>query len=290
LAEHIKMLETSAFTAFVADNAAAGIHREGYNGIASLVPKATGNNIFVPVYCGLNYECTWLEGVEQTYEETFEPRRRAMEIAAADAGSVTLYQGETAFKGIEAEITFRVEEPWYLHQRVRIAFHKALAKGRRFTSLWASYLHAAPNRNVYLKRGGGDLEGWIGVTKERHRAPYYMVHDLPARELSVAEHATLAQEPPAPPRFEAIDEPLAFYYGLYFDLAFISMFKDPANTRLAYSPNGGDEAPPWSPAWDYMLNVDSVELERPYEWNLCVAVKPFAGRRDVLDEARRYAK
>lgn len=288
MAEHLKRLETKAFEVYIADNGEIGIHRAGYNGAASLVPKTLGNTIFNPTTCGFNYEITTLEGVEQTYDEMFEPRRSPMEITAADAASVTLHQGATAFKGIEAWITFRVEEPHYLHQHVRFVFHKPLADGRPFSSLWASYLHAAPNRNVYMKRAGGPLEGWVGITKERHRAPYYIVHDVPAREMPVDEYFAVSQEPPAPPRFEKLDDPLAFYFGLYFDHAFIMMFKEPETVRFAYSPNGGGDMPPWNPAWDYLLNIDRVELRRPYEWDLCAAVKPFAGRQDVLDEVKRY--
>lgn len=288
MSEHMRRLETEGFTACIANNDPVGIHRAGYNGVASLVPKATGNNIFVPFCGGLNYECTWIDGLEQSYDETFEPRRAPMRIVESDATSVVLHQPPTDFKGVEAIITFRVEEPHYLHQHVKIVFHKKSTEGRSFKSLWASYLHAPPDRHVYLKRSGGELEGWVGVTKERHRAPHYIVHDLPARELSAIEHIKLCENPPAAPSFESVEAPLDFYYGLYFDHAFIMMFAESANVRLAYSPNGGDETPPWSPAWDYMLNVDEIRLAVPHEWDLCLAFKPFEGRRDVLSEVERY--
>ncbi|MHC4712201.1 MAG: hypothetical protein ACYTAN_02880 [Planctomycetota bacterium] len=288
MSDHMKRFDTSGFTVCVADNEAAGVHLAGYNGAASLVPKATGDNIFVPTYGGLNYECTWIDGVKQTDEQTFEPRRAPMNIVEGDRNSVVLHQPPTPFKGIETFVTFRAEEPCYLHQHVKMVFHKELAEGRSFTSLWASYLHAPPDRHVYMKRGGGELDGWVGITKERHRAPHYIVHDLPARELSPAEHIALAEDPPSAPRLESIDGPLDFYYGLYFEHAFIMMFRQGQDVRLAYSPNGGDETPVWSPAWDYVLTIDGVHIGEPYEWDLCLAYKPFEGRRDVLKEVERY--
>jgi len=288
MSEHMKALETRDFIAFIADNDASGIHRAGYNGVASLVLKSTGNNIFVPRYCGLNYEITLLEGLQQSDEEIFEPRRSPMSIIESDASHVVLHQPETALKGIEALITFRVEEPYYVHQNVRLTFHKPLAEGRAFESLWASYLHQPPDGHAYLKGPGGDLEGWYGATKERHRAPYYIIHDLPAHELTPAEHVVIAEEPPTPPRMGKIEAPLEFYYGLYFDHTFLMMFRDSTNVRFAYSPNGGNPQPPLSPALDYVLTVPRVELGRVYEWDLCCAVKPSAGRRDILEEVRRY--
>ncbi len=288
MTEHLRRIEVSGFAAYIADNEAVGIHRAGYNGVASLVPPTTGNNIFVPSYCGLNYECTWIEGLEQSEAEMFEPRRAPMSIIDADRTSVLLHQPPTAAKGIEAFITFRAEEPHYLHQHVRIVFHDRRTEGRRFTSLWASYMHAPPDRHVYMQRGGEGLSGWVGITKQRHRAPYYIVHDLPPRELSAQEHVELAADPPEPPRSESLGGPLDFYYGVYFDHALIMMFARSEGVGLAYSPNGGDELPPWNPAWDYVLAADKIVLGEPYEWDLCAAVKPFAGRLDVLEEAARY--
>ena len=71
-------LETKEFLVFVADNSVLGIHRAGYNGIASLIPKRTGNNIFVPTYAGLNFEGISLAGLSPYVHPSgspFEPRQ-----------------------------------------------------------------------------------------------------------------------------------------------------------------------------------------------------------------------
>lgn len=286
----LRLLETSQLLAYVANNEACGVHRAGYNGIASLIPKNLGNNIFVPVYCGMNYEITSFEGFEQNDDQMYEPRRKPIQIIYSDDTTVRMHQSPSDCKGIEAFITFRVEEPYYIHQNIKLVFHKKLKERMNFSSLFASYLHIPPNRNAYLKIGPGndDLEGWVGVTKAFHRAPRYLAHELPNRELSVQEHFELLDKAPLLPKHEAIHGPLPFYYGLYYDYAFIMMFREPEKVRFAYSPNGGDVEQPWSPAWDYVLVQDDITLGTTYEWNVCLAVKPYSGRKDILDEVRRY--
>ena len=83
--------------------------------------------------------------------------------------------------------------------------------------------------------------------------------------------------------------PLPFYYGLCDDgLLFLMMFKQPERFHFAYSPCGAGKEPAWNPAWDYVLCLDDAQLERTYSWDLCLVVKEYQGRADVLDEIRRY--
>ncbi|MSS71652.1 MAG: hypothetical protein EXS64_09195 [Candidatus Latescibacteria bacterium] len=304
-------LETKTFIAYIADNAALGIHRAGYNGIASLIPRHSGNNLFVPVYAGLNYETIWLPGLppyQQVRGSKFEPRAEPMQIEAADAKSVTLVQPETSHAHVGARITFSVEEPCYLHQRIEVTFHRKFCgsgEKNRFRSLYASYMHTPPDRHIYLQAdpASGDLSDWIGITKADHAAPDTQIRRLPdGRELTAAEHlAAMNFESPlsesalsgtgwpstALPR--NLDGPLSFYYGLCHDAQlFLMMFKQPERFRLAYSPCGGGQQPAWSPAWDYILHLDDAEIGPTYTWDLCLALKPFEGRTDVLQEVRRY--
>lgn len=296
-------LTTKTFIAFIADNAPLGIHRAGYNGVASLIPRQSGNNLFVPTYAGLNYETIWLPGLPP-YQEVrgskFEPRAEPMQIERADSQSVTLVQPETSHARVSARITFSVEEPCYLHQRIELTLHKrfcAEGEKNRFRSLWASYMHTPPDRHIYLKTDptSGDLSDWVGVTKPDHASPDTQVRRLPdGRELPAAEHlASMNFESPLsgealPP---GLDGPLSFYYGLCHDAQlFLMMFKQPDRFRLAYSPCGGGQQPAWSPAWDYVLSLDDAQVGPSYAWDLCLVIKPFEGRADVLREVRRYLK
>ena len=297
-------LETESFHAFIADNEACGIHRAGYNGVASLVPKSIGNNIFVPTYAGLNYETISLAGLTSYEEKTgfrFEPRREAMLIETASRNRVVLVQPETSHAHVSARIVFAVEEPHYLHQRIELTFHRRFCpegEANTFRSLWASYLHQPPDRHLYLKSDGSSragTAGWFGITKEGHGSPQMLAHPLPGdREVDVAGHLEAAASGPPqsaeafPGLSDALGGPLAFYYGLCHDQAFLMMFRQPDRVKLAYSPCGGGQQPAWNPAWDYVLRIDDAELDRAYSWDLCLALKPFEGRGDILDEVRRY--
>ena len=309
------MLQTESFIAFIADNSANGVHRRGYNGVASLIPRNTGNNLFVPSYAGLNYETISLSGLPAYQHESgskFEPRCEPMRTECADEKSVVLVQPETSHAHVSAKITFSVEEPWYLHQRIELTFHQRFCGGgevNRFSSLWASYMHMPPDRHLYLKPeldSGGDLENWFGVTKEDHGSSEMLVRRLPDRqEIRAEEHlSAMAEAPPltdeelsalpdalwspmALPK--SLDGPLSFYYGLcHGPRLFLMMFRQPERVRLAYSPCGAGKQPAWNPAWDYVLKLDDVELDTPYAWDVCVVAKEYEGRADVLGEVRRY--
>lgn len=305
-------LKNEMFAAFIADNSALGLHHAGLNGVASLVPWQTGNNIFVPFSGGLNYEIVALAGLDASYPgatvSPFEPRNEPMRIDSVNTGGVTLFQPETSHSHIAARITFHCAEPYYLHQHIELTFHRRFmpeeSKSQTFHSLFASYIHAPADRHVYLKHGeDGDLAGWIGLTKIDHGPADWLLHPLPEREISTAEHSEVMRNTPpevfwygpVPPRdpltlgHEVQPGPLSFYYGLLpGDFVFLMMFKQPEHFRFAYSPCGGGTQPAWNPAWDYVLYLEDVELNRPYAWDLCLAVKPYVGRRDVLDEVRRY--
>jgi len=301
-------LETEQFVAFVADNSALGLHRAGYNGVASLIPKDRGNNVFVPSFSGLNYETIELTGLPPYRNETrntpFEPRNEPMFIERAEAKSVVLVQPETSHAHVSARITFRVEEPHYLHQHIGLVFHQrfcAEGETNRFRSLWASYMHMPPDLHVYVKNdplGPDELSGWFGITRASHEATEAQIGLLPEAEIGAAEHleAMRGQEPltveqllARSPRYSwPLYPKLSFYYGLCHDLLFLVMFKQAGRFAFAYSPCGAGTVPAWNPAWDYVLVLDDPVLEQVYEWDVCVAVKPFQGRRDVLREVRRY--
>ena len=303
-------LQNASFTVHIADNQALGIHRSGYNGLAALIPRHSGNNLFVPTYAGLNYETIGLKGMpvylapgRDDHQAKFEPRGEAMHIEEADAESAVLVQPPTRHAGVSARIEFRVEEPHYLYQTIELTFHKKFCgddEASTFSSLWASYLHMPADRHLYLKpswRWGSERDGWLGLTKEGHGSQGYVIRALPGdRQLSAEDHL-LAMDSQAPlaedeatggPGSPISGGPLDFYYGLCWDQVFLMMFRQPEQVSLAYSPNGGGTEPEWCPAWDYVLRLDDAPVGSTHTWEICLVVKPYAGRADVLDELRRF--
>lgn len=300
----LPLLETDTFLTFIADNDGYGIHRPGYNGVASLIPKATGNNIFVPTYAGLNYETINLTGMPSYLDATgekFEPRREPMHVASASDQTVVLEQPETSHAHVESRITFTVDQPCTLHQRIEITPHRRFTgedEPSRFTSLYASYIHTPRDRHIYLRPGGLEGEpdeGWYGLTKADHAASETDVAPLPRSVHGPEGHLAAMQGqdtvtlPDAPDLDAALKQDLSFYYGLLDGgLVFLMMFRRPETFRLAYSPCGGGQQPAWSPAWDYVLHADDVQVGSTYTWELALAVKPFLTRADILDDVRRF--
>ena len=302
------VLETETFMAYIADNTALGVHRAGYNGVASLIPKNTGNNLFVPLYGGFNYEAIYLNGFTWPERSFLEPRLEPMYIESYDDKSVTLIQPETSSTHVSAKIVFTVEEPYYLHQHIELTFHKRLCKPdekNTFKSLWANYMNAVPDRHMYFKANldSDELSDWFGATRDDTTAAF-QVRPLPSdREITVADHlAIMNSEKPLTDEQLAsmglpegqlprdVDGPLSFYYGLSYDTSMmLIMFKQPERFRYQHNPKGGGPSQFCSnPAWDYYLYLEDAEIGKAYSWDLCAVIKPFKGRKDVLNEVKKY--
>ncbi|MBC8233218.1 hypothetical protein H8E77_27030 [bacterium] len=89
----------------------------------------------------------------------------------------------------------------------------------------------------------------------------------------------------------SLDGPLSFYYGLcHGSQLFLMMFKQPERFRLAYSPCGAGKEPAWNPAWDCVLHLDDAQIGMTYVWDVCLAVKKYQGRADILNEVKQYVE
>ena len=304
-------LETAEFIAYIADNSPLGIHRAGYNGVASLIRKSSGNNLFVPTFAGLNYETISLAGMpayRHSSGSIFEPRCESMHFEHIAGDQVILAQPETGHAHVSARIIFRVEEPFYLHQRIELTFHQKFCADQEksaFRSLWASYMHMPPDRHIYTKIDprSPELHDWLGLTMQDHGVAEMHLRPLPDdRELEAGEHLDMMKsqqalvisadeegEETTPGPANLPGRPLSFYYGLcHGPQLFLMMFRPPERFRLAYSPCGAGKEPAWNPAWDYILHLDDARPGETYCWDLCLAVKDYQGRADILNEVNRY--
>jgi hypothetical protein len=77
------------------------------------------------------------------------------------------------------------------------------------------------------------------------------------------------------------DGPLAYYGCPGESLLCLVMCKQPDRWRFADCE--GDPA-----VWRHLLRADDYECDVPYIWDICLAVKEFAGQADVAEEVRRY--
>src|SRR5437763_15393711 len=85
-------------TAVIGDNAAAGEHRAGYNGLWSLTHRREPANLFVPSVAGLNLEHIFdghrcdADGGNRIF---FEPRNAPMNFRRVSDREAELHQPET---------------------------------------------------------------------------------------------------------------------------------------------------------------------------------------------------
>lgn len=308
-------IATKNFTAWIADNTEIGSHKRGLNGIAKLIHHNAQSSLFVPEYSGLNFESIYLGDFPPSKWDTdfiYEPRTEKMYYESISEKEVVLLQPETNHSHISARITFKCQDPYYLHQRIELTFHRReVEEGSKVSrSLWASYMNSPDDRHVYLSLDESQdtaTENWYGVTKDNHAAPRMKVRPLQSnRKLSSLEHSQCMQsERPLEDGFSKLpkylydaapmalptqlDQPLRFFYGFMRDsLMFLVMFKQPELFRLAYSPCGGGKHPAWNPAWDYQLLINDYQYETPYTADLCLAIKPYDSRDDILNEVVNY--
>src|SRR5207237_3535604 len=103
--------------AIIGDNAAAGDHRAGYNGLWSLTHKAEKTNLFVPSVAGLNFEHIFDGETLDPKGETkifFEPRNAPMEFKQISATEAELHQPPSPTFFLESWTRFTLVEPHYV--------------------------------------------------------------------------------------------------------------------------------------------------------------------------------
>ena len=109
-------------TAVIGDNAAAGMHRAGYNGVWSLVHKNEAANLFVPVVAGLNFEHIF-DGDKRDTDGSgkifFEPRNQPMAFKKISDTEAALHQEPTPTFHLESWTTFKLVAPHYLDMTFR---------------------------------------------------------------------------------------------------------------------------------------------------------------------------
>src|SRR5262245_48764888 len=221
-------------TAVSGDNAAAGAHRAGYNGVWSLTHRTEPTNLFVPAVAGLNLEHIFdgdrhdRDGSRRIF---FEPRNAPMTFRRVSGGEAELHQPPTPTFHLESWTRFALRPPHYvdLHFRFRPTQH-AFTHG--YVGLfWASYLNAPEDKSLYF-RGGGL---WQQLCTQRHNDQSTVRHREDKLELRFGKgYPEALYRNLSPLRF---DEPL--YYGLFRNHIYILMFDRAEGVRFTHSPSGG---------------------------------------------------
>ncbi|HDS74778.1 MAG TPA: hypothetical protein ENN56_04475 [Firmicutes bacterium] len=280
-------LNSGDLSAAVVDNAAhheLSGHRAGYNGLAWLKSVHRHENLFVPLYAGLNLEL-YFDGTDTERKRLFEPRSAPMSIRQVDDTTAILYQEPTPHFRVESWTTFQLIAP---HS---IDFHfRAIPRARTFNGpmgvFWASYIEQPEDLALTFPVIDEHGERWVrhlspqhGV-ESTHRFPHDTI-DLPASGMHEQYmYASLSKWRLARPYYFGVSNGM-----MYLFMADTQHPSDDTIVRFTQSPSGGG---PRCPAWDFQMIVPEYEIDTPYGISARVVYKPFTSYRDIEDEFAQW--
>jgi hypothetical protein len=275
-------------TAIIGDNAAAGEHRAGYNGLWSLTHRTEPANVFVPSVAGLNFEHIF-DGDHVDRDDSgrvfFEPRFAPMTLRKLSATAAELHQPPTPTFHLESWTTFRLVAPHYVDMTVRFRPTQHVFTHGYIGLFWASYINAPDDRSIYF-RGAGM---WQQLCTQQHNDESTVRHRNDKLELRFSSNYRNAlYRNLSPLRF---DEP--FYYGLFHDHIYIVMFDRTAGVRFTHSPSGGGvnrERQTTNPAWDFQYLLPRYQVKEEYSFRARLVYRPRCSRAEVIREYEGWRK
>ena len=282
-------LEVSALRCVVGNNKSAGTHRPGYNGIFAMTVPGRETSAYVPSYAGVNLEHFFdARGRNSEAHVFFEPRYATMRLERLGDRAVELHQPPTPAYGVESWTRFEVKEPNYVDFSCRLVPRKEAFEGGFIGVFWASYINQPEDKSIYFLAPGAtfDKPRWLQLCTQQHDRDSTVLQENDPATVAFEEDSTSLFNSFSPLRFS---EP--FFYGRVRDMVLIYIFEPNPGLRIAHSPSGGGSTPDKTdtcPAWDFQLVIPEYEVGAEYALNGRVVYKPWAGRTDVLTEARKF--
>jgi hypothetical protein len=275
-------------TAVIGDNAAAGEHRPGYNGVWSLTHRTQPANLFVPSVAGLNFEHIF-DGDKRDVGDGrtifFEPRHAPMTFRRLSDTEAELHQPPTPTYHLESKTRFTLVAPHYVDFHFRCTPTQHVFAHGYIGLFWASYTNAPGDKSIYF-RGGGQ---WQQLCTQQHNDKSTVRHRDDKIELKFsAGLGDALYRNLSPLRF---DKP--FYYGLFHDHLYIVMFDRSAGIRFTHSPSGGGlnrEKETTNPAWDFQYILPQYEVMTEYGFRARVAYRERCAREEILREVAEWRK
>lgn len=275
-------------TAVLGDNAAAGDHRAGYNGLWGLTHKTEKTNLFVPAVAGFNLEHVFdgetLDPPGQT-KLFFEPRNAPMRLRKLSDREAELHQPPTPTFHLESWTRFTFREPDAIDVSFRCKPHQHVFRRGYVGLFWASYMNAPDDKSMYFR----GPSGWVQHCTPAHDVLSTVRHADDTFEMTFAAgHRDCLYKNFSPLRFR---EP--FFYGLVRDHVLIVMFDRSDGIRFSHSPSGGGfnkAAETSNPAWDFQFVLPKYEVLREYEFRARLVYRERCPRAAILAEYQKWAK
>lgn len=273
-------------TAVIGDNAAAGEHRAGYNGLWSLTHRTEPTNLFVPAVAGLNFEHIF-DGHQRDRGTArtifFEPRNAPMTFRRVSDTEAELHQPPTPTFRLESWTRFTLTAPHYVDLQFRFRPTRHVFHHGTIGLFWASYINAPDDRSMYFRQG----RLWHQLCTQRHNDESTVRHTGDTLELRFSDGF-----PEALYRNLSLlrfDEP--FYYGLFRDHVAIFMFDRTEGIRFTHSPSGGGvntARQTTNPAWDFQFLLPRYEVNREYRFRARLAYRPRCSRDEIMREVAAW--
>jgi hypothetical protein len=272
----------------IGNNAAAGEHRRGYNGVFEIRHAGDTVSPFVPLYAGLNLE-HYFDSRPRSPEAHvfFEPRHAPMTFTRIDGQTAELHQPPTPVYQVESWTRFTLSGPYYIEMNYRCIPRAAVFQD--FMGVfWASYINGPEDKSIYFLREGSTLENpqWVQFCTQAHGRDSTVRHENDKAELPMPPASDSLFNGLSPLRYSA-----PFYYGRVGDMVLIYIFKPNPYLRFAHSPSGGGRTPAGddtNPAWDFQLVIPDYEIGKEYGLQMRAVYKPWKDRADVVNEVRKY--
>ena len=288
---HHVILERGGVRAVIVDNAAVDVpelpgHRAGYNGVASLSHTKRRDNVFVPLYAGLNFEHIH-DGTMKVAKEKFEPRRVPMELRIIDKNTVELYQAPTPNWKLESCGRYQMLPDGSVEYTFECVPRADTFRDGGFLGFfWASYIGAPEKREIHFR---GHLAGrslptqWIEARTPSHGVDSTHPPAGPLPELKFAPQfpLTLANHPSK----YVYEDP--FYYGVSHGMALAFVFRRKDGIWFAQSPTGGGGS---NPAWDFQWFVRDYKVGGLYRFVMRMVYAPFESREQVQRMVQPHLK
>jgi len=284
-------LQAGELTAVVGDNAAAGEHRAGYNGLWSLCHSAGSRSLFVPQVAGLNLEhIVTGEHLTADAQLFFEPRHAPMTLRQLSDSEAELHQPPTPTFHVESWTRFRLVAPHYLDMDFRCVAHEPVFPHGYLALFWASYINAPADKSMYFLGGrDGQQNLWTQFCTQWHNDQSTVRHRDDNFEMTFAPDSRDALfKNLSRLRF---DQPL--FYGNFDDLLWLVMFDRTAGIRLTHSPSGGGVTPTLqttNPAWDFPFVVQQPQVRKEYGFRVRTVFRPRCSRAALLAEYQQWKR
>ena len=274
-------LQTEELSFLIGGNSAYQGHEAGYSGIWRITSVHDSRPLFVPSFCGMNFEFIAPMSVNQPTE----PKDHPIVLFVEDEQcQVTLHQTPTPVHHVENWMTYRTAGPSHLDWIFRYHLHDSGAFPTGVAGFFcANYIHQPENKAIYLlSRDVYDALMWIQFCTTFQGRDSAVTWEDDSYDLQFGQYDHGLYTSRAPIRYT-----VPIMLGRRGEMAFALMFESPCGVVICHGIGRGgfvEDRSDRNPAWDFFLYTREPATWPEGQWNGRLVYKRFLGRDDILNE------